>query len=283
MFAREGISKSLALLAIAALPLAVSAQVINLGNTINNAIRQAGSNQQPSGASTFNLPTATTNVGDKIWRGSVEPLYKTKADFIAAAQRGEFLGLAHMMINTPMGDEAVMQNRLIASIAVILADDYQTGVPAGTWCETVMAQASMSLLAQVTGLYTGTLTDTPPDFTLRDGDQVARAREEANRKMNHIATSCTRKVLGADQPYPMVEKLKDLVGAYAVVTKDLVAAKRAEKVQAYQAAQQRQQEAQQKAAADKAKAEQQRIDAERKRIEKEQQDQKARDDARVSG
>ena len=139
------------------------------------------------------------------------------------------------------------------------------------------------MLSQITGMYTMTLTNTPPDFTNGNTDHVTRAREETNGQMNSFSSSCTKKVLGADQPYPMVESLKDLLRTYAATTKDVVEAKRAEKVQAYQVGQQRQQEAQQKAASDKAKAEQQRIDAERKRIEKEQQDQKARDDARVSG
>lgn len=282
MFARISIIKSLALLAVAALPLAADAQVINLGDVLNNVLHKGTPNQQTSGTSTFNLPAATTVAGSKIWRGKVEPLYKTKAEFIAAAQKGELLGLAGVT-NTPMNVEA---DRLTASIAVILADEYQTGVPfdrSGDWCQMVFEANLVGLLARVTALYTMTLTDSPPDFTLRDTGQVASVRDSVSHDMIFRPGSCTKKVLGTDQPYPMVESLKDLLRTYAATTKDVVEAKRAEKVQAYQVAQQRQQEAQQRAAADKAKAEQQRIDVERKRIDKEQQDQKARDDARVSG
>jgi hypothetical protein len=258
MFTRISINKTLALLAITVLPLTASAQV-------------------------FSLPTANTNTGGKIWRGEAQPLYKTKAELIAAAHNGDLLGLANVNTNTPMGEDADMQKRLTASIAVILADDYQTGVPSDTFCAMRLAAGGVRMLSQATAIYTMTLTNTPPDFTFGNTDQVTRARAEANSQMNSVFNSCTRKVLGADQPFPMVESLKDLLRTYAATTKEVVEAKRAERVQAYQVAQQHQQEAQQRAAADKAKAEQQRIDAERKRIEKEQQDQKARDDARVSG
>lgn len=291
MFARTTIAKSLALLVIVALPLAADAQVINLGDVLSNALHKGTPIQQTSGMQPFNLPAATTIAGvkdgGKIWRGKAQPLYKTKVEFIAAAKNGDLLGLANVNTNTPLGEEGVMQDRLTASIAVILADEYQTGVPSDSWCEMTFETGAVRLLAQITGLYTMTLTDTPPDFTSANTDQVTRAREQVSHHM--IFGSCTKKVLGADQPYPMVESLKDLLRSYAAATKDVVDAKRAEKVQAYQVAQQRQLEAQQQAAAERAKAEQQRIEderkyieAQRKRIEKEQQDQKARDDARVS-
>jgi len=286
MCTRRRLIKLLALLTVVALPVTASAQAINLGTMLNNAINNAKTNQQTPGAQGLNLPGATTKADSKIWRGNAQPLYRTKAEFIAAAQNGDLLGLANVYASTArIGADGEMQDRLSASIAVILADDYRTGVPADTWCATRFAEGSagVMLLQQVTALYTMTLTDAPPDFTYGNADKVTRARENADRWANSLFRECANKVLGTDQPYPMVESLKDLLRTYAATTKEVVEAKRAERVQAYQVAQQRQQEAQQRAAADKAKAEQQRIDAERKRIEKEQQDQKARDDARVSG
>ena len=222
---------------------------------------------------------------------TLNPKYGSKAEFLAAARRGE-------MIDYTNGSNANTAP-ILDSIENIVAKEYGTPIPytRDTDCYRGTLRSELSeVLANVTETKARTRSNNPPDF-ISNKPSVSDVRDP----MQGIRNVCHFGSYGHRMPVPAIDSLDHLLAEYAVATQAFVDAERTTRQQQYQEQlvrqqeEQRQQEAaeqeaqrQQDAAlakkrAEEKAAEQKRIDAERQRIEEEEKKAKEREAQQVSG
>lgn len=271
--------KLVSVLTLALIPIAVCAQSNIFNQILNQATKDIKQGRQPdNNQSQRDLPSS---FGMPVWRGDTAPLYPTKAIFLDAVRRGDLAG------NERFTEEE--KRSLVATIAVILADEYQTPIPQDdqrVQCRQRLSATLLDDLRSIKNTYARTLSDRPPEF--RNGspnDQLSVA--ETVRKVlieyRHVDDFCSRTVLGRIRPLPMVDSLQDLLEEYATASSAFVEEKRAALIRDFQAKETAKLDAKQRQEADRRNADQRRIDAERQRIEDQQRNQKQINAERVSG
>lgn len=223
--------------------------------------------------------TALSNAGmpADAWLGTVPPLFVSKKEFLAAASRGELAGVGSV------SDSSADAKAIVASVAYILASDYQTPLPndrrTGNCASTAESNVFDAFRSR-TDRYTSMLSDRPPNFQGRD--------EPAPTDLNVGSLAgfrqwCSQRVLGKDEPYPVVKSFYALLDEYGDATRRFVESKRGQMVAAYQADLKRKKDVADAAEAERRATLQRQIDSERRRIEEAEQDKKLRASKRISG
>jgi hypothetical protein len=222
---------------------------------------------------------------------TLNPKYGSKAEFLAAARRGELIDY------TDAGSNQTAP--ILDSIEIIVAREYGTPIPytRTTDCYRGSLRTQLSaVLENITKTKARTRSNTPPDFI-----RIEPSVSNGNDPMQGIRVVCRIGNYGHYLPVPAVDSLDHLLAEYAVATQAFVDAERTMRQQQYQEqlARQREEQLRQEAAAQEAQrqqdaalakrraeekaAEQKRIDAERQRIEEEEKKAKEREAKQVSG
>lgn len=240
------------------------------------AQQEAANAQLPPGM----MPTEASAQSDQL------PEWPTKAAFIEAAKRGEMSGIKRSMFDFDNRMQSIGE-----SVKYILANEYQTPIPGDFDCQRRGVEEANDLLALISELHMGTLSDKEPFFQGVSEPYLLEAVQERVKNIGTGYGQCTMKtVLGVIKPYPYGKSLLNLANEYGEATKYYVEQVRAERIAEYEERQrqllveaQRNAEANVQREAAVRAAEEKRIKAERARVEAEEQRRQQVKRSRIAG
>jgi hypothetical protein len=210
----------------------------------------------------------------------VKPLYANKEEALNATKAGKFLMSAQ--ITEPERDAVV------STLIRIFRTDYDVpSIPQA--CRVNLRSDSITILGNIVRLNLATLSDQGPDFYREDNGSNGFAQRDLKDMLFQqtsdmfFQTPCDSMVMGQKQLHPYRAALVKFSQDYAKAVQFYVKSERAQRVEAYQAAQAAAQQEKQLREEEQRKLSQQRLEAENKRIQDEQQRRARIERARVGG